>query len=127
MQSRLAQLKEIIVDFNFKPSQNDLPSGNQQGFRPYKGESKQQETSNGDEDVEDDEETNVDDVDEMRNYETTQKYFNSLKQKPSPVKQQTSVSDMSSKPRLSSYVEEDSEDEKELNAANREQLKEHKT
>jgi hypothetical protein len=118
MQSRLAQLKEIIVDYNgLKPEQSQLPS-NQEGFRPYKA---QEEASNiADDDYNDDN----DDCDDLRNYEITQKYFDSLKLKHT-ASNQVDLADVSSKPRIN-YTEE-SEDEKELNAANREQLKEHKT
>jgi hypothetical protein len=120
MQNKLAQLKEIIFDFNgFKQPQNEL-----------KSIKKDYSQNNNDDD--DDEEVEVEDEEDLNehgyNYEITQKYFNLL------AKNDDADDDMEQEEEeeidqvnqlIPDYTED--EDEKELNTANREQLKEHKT
>jgi hypothetical protein len=91
MQNKLAQLKEIIFDFNgFKQPETELKSTNNE-YYPNEEE-------------------------EEHGYEITQKYFNLLAKNEEPKQGIPDYSDFS-----------EDEDEKELNEANREQLKEHKT
>jgi len=123
MQNKLAQLKEIIFDFNgFKQPQTEL-----------KSIKKDYSQNNNDDD--DDEEVEVEDEEDLNehgyNYEITQKYFNLLAKNDDDdddveeeEEEEEEEIDQSNK-LIPDYSED--EIEKELNTANREQLKEHKT
>lgn len=113
MQNKLAQLKEIIFDFNgFKQPQNESKSI----INDYS-------QNNDDEEVEVEEEEEEDLNEHGYNYEITQKYFNLLAKNDADDDVEEEIDQ--SNQLIPDYSED--EDEKELNTANREQLKEHKT
>ena len=113
MQNKLAQLKEIIFDFNgSKQTQNELKKSIINDYSQ----------NNDDEEVEVEEE----DLNEHGyNYEITQKYFNLLAKNDADDDVEEEEEIDQSNQLIPDYSED--EDEKKLNTANREQLKEHKT